>query len=109
MFNYVGSDFLGDLFTANSCSYNAVARYVEKFRYEGTDGHTVYYSSYMFKKFLRDGNHKAAAAYYLGLSIKAEKMDWKDMWGEETIKSHLEDGQTISEMVDALTSENGQF
>jgi hypothetical protein len=109
MTRQVDCSFLGDLITANNCSYNSVAQYVEKFRYDGTDGYTIYYSKYDWKYFLRDGNHKAAAAYYLGLSISAEKSDWKDMWPEDIIKDHIQNGRTISELVDDLVSERGEF
>jgi hypothetical protein len=101
--------FLEDLITANDCPYGSVSQYVEKFRYDGTRGYTIFISKYSFQYFLRDGNHKAAAAFYLGLSIDCEMKDWRDMWTEDLIKNHIANGKTIARVVADLISAKGSF
>jgi hypothetical protein len=103
-------DFLSDLITANSVAYNTVAKYVELFRYaDSTEGHIIYVSKYRFEWFLRDGNHKAVAAYYLRMPILAEKCDWKDMWSEDFIIDHMKNGKNISQVQNELLNDRGMF
>jgi hypothetical protein len=103
------ASFLCDLITANSVAFNTVAKYVEMFQYDGTDGHIIYVSKYRFDWFLRDGNHKAVAAYYLSMPIQAQKRDWKDMWSEEMIQEHVRNGKTIMQVQNELLAGRGVF
>ena len=81
---------LGNILTANTLNKNTVQKYIDEFRKQGhTRGYIIYYSQYGWRVFLRDGNHKAAAAYYLDMSIAADKKPWKDMWSEEYVQEHL--------------------
>ena len=94
---------LGNMLTANTLTAKTVQKYIDTFRRQGNArGYTIYHSQYGFRTFLRDGNHKAAAAYYLGMSIDSDKRDWKDMWSEDMVQDHLANTQTISEALNHI-------